>query len=204
MQFREMPPAPGYSESFPWNEDDNFDNVFKRTLNAAWNLLLTRDISRISFRELASDSGVTVPAIYRHVPSLDALAQHLALGSIIKLRREFREVFFKTVSPLHAFRAVLEFAQKRPHHLELIMSPRFAGRPVVLEFRADLHAELRAILMRWLQREPTPAEQVALRIQLLGGAVQVASKMASLEEVLASNVAALKTSRRTARRRKAA
>jgi AcrR family transcriptional regulator len=204
MHFREMPPAPSYTDLFPWKEEDNLDDIFKRTLNAAWNLLLTRDVSRISFRELASDSGVPVPALYRHFPSLDALAEHLALGSLTQLRREYLSAFFQSESPLHAFRAILEFAQRRPHHFGLIVAPRFTGLPRVLQFRSALNDELRALLERWLQRAPDGTEEVALRIQLLGGAVQVASGMASLDEVLASIVAALKTWRRTTRRRKAA
>lgn len=188
----------------PWHPDDNFDNVRKRTINAAWHLLLTRDINDISFRQLANASDVTPQAIYHHFKRLDVLAAELAALSWIKLRSECNTALGRTKSVSRCIRAILEFARKRPNHFTLITSGRLSGWPRVEKARRALYETLEVFLHRLLRREPTREEVAAIRVQVLGGATMVAARMATVDEVLTTLVAAIRSWSNANRRGRAA
>ncbi len=195
---------PTYDDLPPWHPDDNFDNVRKRTINAAWHLLITRDISDVRFADLAAISEVKAPAIYYYFKDHAALAADLAVRSMIKLRFEYNAALGKTKSASRCIRALLQFAHRRPHHMELITSARFAAHPKVAEYREVVFRDFDGILWRLFRRNHTLEERIALRVQVFGGATLVAARLATVEQVLTTLMATLKKWRRTTRPRKAA
>jgi AcrR family transcriptional regulator len=195
-----FPPEPQYEDLPPWHPDDNFDNVRKRTINAAWDMLLTRDLSRIRFRQLAKVSCVTPPAVYHYFKDHDALGADLAVRSAIKLRKECNAAACRDRKAYTRYiRTLFEFARKRPNHFALITSARFGEHPAVEDARKQIYDDLEGVLHHLLRRSPTQDERAAMRVHVLGGASMVAAKIATAHEVLTGLVATFRTWRRATR-----
>ena len=199
MYFQEPERAPQYPDMPPWHEDDNFDNVRKRAINAAWDMLMTRDLGKLRFSDLSKASRVTPAAIYHHFKTLDALGNELAVFSAIKLRKECFAALRGSKSFSRYLRALLEFARRRPNHFALLTSPRLSERPDVQDARRSVCENIDGVVSQILRRELTREESVAMRLQVLGAAALVAAKVATVEQALTSLVATFRTWRRVTR-----
>jgi AcrR family transcriptional regulator len=194
-------PAPQYEDMPPWHPDDNFDNVERRTLNAAWDMLLRGELRDVSFQELAKISNVTRQGIYHYFKNHDALGAELAVLSAIKLKEECNAALRGSKSVTRYLRAFLAFAERRPNHFALVISRSLPLDRNLASARKDLLDELQVALYRLLRREPSADEIRAMRIQLFGGAAMVAAKHATVSEVITTLVAVLRSWRRARSRR---
>ena len=169
-----LPPKKQYPEGPPWR--GNQDTVNRRTLNAAWNALLTRDLADISFRDLAKEVGVSTPALYHHYPSLHALGVDLVLSSGAALRNQMVDKATKHSSARACFKAYLRFAARRPHHFALLLSPRFREAKDVKASRARFIEDFTELLLADSGRKSVaPAEVHALWAALHGAGALVAT-----------------------------
>jgi AcrR family transcriptional regulator len=199
MRLRNLPEGTEYDDTPPWNH--NIDNVEIRSLNAAWSLLLTKDVAEISFKEIAKEVRVTPNAIYYYYPTLTDLARELAIAATAKLIVDVCAPHPRGAKPFHAFRAFFNFAKRRPHHFSLLTSPRFAEHKALIARREGLEKALNTLLESALKRTPRADESHLLRLHLYGGGTLVASGTATVNEVMEPLSKTLITWRRTGKKK---
>lgn len=202
MSSRELPPRREYQDTPDWEAND--DNVRVRGLETAWNLLLEKDFSAITFRDIAKEVGVSPNLLYHHLTSLDVLAEHLAIHSLQKLSNEIVRLHERANAPraLHTARIFLTFAKRRPHHFTLMLSPRFNDSKAVMAFRDDMSKAFITLLERFIQRKPRSDEVLTFQLLLYGGGARIAAGEATVNEVLGLITRSL-TAWRKAQRKKA-
>lgn len=184
-----LPPRVEYADVPRYSH--NSDTVQVRTVSAAWNALFTRELTELSFAELAKEVGVTTSALYRYYPTLSALAAQVVSLAVSTLVSEMGSDFseddaLNTRSARKHFvrevvRKYLLFAEKRPRHLSLMVSKQYAdaGRfPEVARQHAQLRETMEGVLRIELGRKPTLAEAHGFWSLVHGSAVLVASGQA--------------------------
>jgi AcrR family transcriptional regulator len=190
--------SPTYPDMPPWHPHDNFDGVRKRTINAAWHHLMTRELHDISFRELAKASSVTTQAMYYYFKDREALGSEIAVLAAIKLQQEANAALRRSKQVSRAIRAILDFAQKRPNHFRLIIFARPTRN--VRHLQKEVFDLLGNVLHRLLRREPTAAERSAMGAHVLGAATLVSSGILTVDVALTTLVATLRAWRHRRRR----
>lgn len=186
MRSRGITTPPEYADGPDW--EANFDNPYVRGINTAWNLLLNRDFSAISFRDIAKANGLVPQALYHYIESLDVLAEDLAIRSFKKMENEILGLGDQRrpgARLLHTVRAVLKFASARPHHYALMYSPRFKGSKAISVWWVALDRTFAALLTHFLRRPATPHEVATLHALISGGGARIATGASTTHEELA-------------------
>jgi AcrR family transcriptional regulator len=185
LQTGRLPPATKYREIPPWRH--NRDTVEVRTLNAGWNALFTTALTDFSFKELAKEVGVSPPALYHYFPTVTALGARLAEIAISTLLTRLAEDLAETPPSTEAERKAivrevikqyLRFAEERPRHFALMLSPQFSDAerfPDNVATRKQLHHAMSGVLATALWRDVTEAETHLFWSLLHGSAELVAS-----------------------------
>jgi AcrR family transcriptional regulator len=187
--MRDSGPAQQFEDTPPWKH--NFDNIKVRAVNTAWNLLLARDLSEITFTDLAEACGMSRGAIYHHLKSLTALAELLTCFSYCALLRDMAGASEGGQQPLQGIRGALEFAGRRPHHWTLVSSPRFNAVEDVVDLRQKLNNCFDTLLHNFLGRAPRDDEKLRFKSLLFGGAALLATRASTVDELMAPLTATL-------------
>lgn len=201
MRNRRTTTPPEYTDGPAW--EANFDNPYVCGINTAWNLLLDRDFSAISFRDIAKANGLVPQALYHYIESLDVLAEDLAIRSFQKIEHEILRLGDQRrpgARLLHTVRVVLMFASARPHHYALMYSPRFKDSKAIPTWWVELDRTFAALLTHFLRRPATAHEVAALQALISGGGARIATGASILHEELAAITRTVVAWRRARRR----
>lgn len=97
-------------------------------VEATRNLLIDKDYSSLSMREVARRAGITAGAIYKHFPTKRALLDHVAYRTLEDFQRDLLEAalahppgsFARVIAQGDAY---IRLAREKPEHFKILFTP---------------------------------------------------------------------------------